>query len=276
MDMYGIGKTNMANAKHRRAMLPQEIADFKELQKMAYTYDNYTLPLFQQLYALAPKATKLSQLQCIPIFGNLYVFFLHIRFISRATNFGCLDSSTKMKMVGIAMLTLLVGFIPFVNVWATYKLTPLYSCWRLLSNDIVAKGLYSGVSTAGARTEFITAENDMRPLSQITAGSLKGHNSLGTSSSATLNGTPTHKKFSDKELDDEYNATRRELVGYSSFCPVPGRDTMAATENPDFDEVDEKKRSFECLRVSKLPEEAEFLKAKYPIRKSALDNWPLN
>ncbi|KAJ1666779.1 hypothetical protein IW140_002371 [Coemansia sp. RSA 1813] len=275
MDMYYNGRGGMGNALHRRAMMPDEVTDFKELQRMAYTYDNYTLPLFQPLYALAPNATKLAQIQCIPVLGNLYILMLHIRFIARANNFSCLNGSTTIRMVFITLIMLLVGFIPFVNVWATYRMQPLHSCWRLFSNDILSKGLYLGVSEAGMRTEFTTLDNQMRPMSHMAADSFRDEFSQGTASSATLNGAPTLLKLSDKELDDEYMQTNRGKNGHSSFCPIPGRDTMAATESRDVEDSDEKRRSFESLRVSKMPEEADFLKKKYSVRKSALDNYPL-
>ncbi|KAJ2386133.1 hypothetical protein GGI23_006562 [Coemansia sp. RSA 2559] len=277
MNMQGNGGIGVANMVHRRAMMHHELTDFKELQGLAYTYDNYRLPLFPSLYALAPNSTKLAQLQCIPVLGNLYIFLLHIRFIWRAGNFVCLDTSTKLWMLGIATLTLLIGFIPFVNVWAVYKMQPLNSCWRAFSNNILSKGLYPGVSEAGMRTEFTTLEHDnMRPVSQASVDSFreqfKDHYSEGTASSATLSGPPPIKELSDKELDAGYAQTSRAKNGHSSFCPIPGRDTLVIPK--DFDS-DEKRRSFEGLRVSKIPEEADFLKKDYTLRQSALDNFPL-
>ncbi|KAJ2551051.1 hypothetical protein EV175_003834 [Coemansia sp. RSA 1933] len=277
--MYATGGVGLPNTVHRRPMMHHELTDFKELQGLAYTYDNYKLPLFPSLYALAPNATKLAQLQCIPVLGNLYIFFLHLKFIWRAGNFVCLDTSTKMRMFGIAIVTLLLGFIPFFNVYAVYKMQPLHSCWRAFSNNILSKGLYPGVSEAGMRTEFTTTlDNNMRPMSRMTADSFreefKDHYSEGTTSSATLKGSPTIKTFTDQELDDVYKQTSRAKNAYSSFCPVPNRDTMATTVKGN-DDDDEKKRSFEGLRVSTIPEEADFLKKDYVLRQSALDNFPL-
>ncbi|KAJ2622253.1 hypothetical protein GGI25_002893 [Coemansia spiralis] len=279
MDDMGMGRSS---PQHRRAMMRHEVDNFKEMQHMAYTWDNYILPLFQPLYALAPKSTKLSQLQCIPIFGNIYVFFLHLKFISKSRKFVCLDSSTNMKLIGIAAITLLMGFIPFANVWLTYKMQPLNTCWRIFSNDIFSKGLYPGISEAGMRTEFATSSHGLhdRPMSHMSTHLFQDNREFAsphTASTATLNGTPVAKGFNDGRLVDD--RTTREKRGYSSFCPVPGRDTMSNYHEDyyyDGDKSDTRKHSFESLRVSVMPEEADFLKKKYSVRKSALDNWPLH
>ncbi|KAJ2315623.1 hypothetical protein H4S02_007377 [Coemansia sp. RSA 2611] len=302
----------------QRPMMHHELESFKKLQSFVYEYDSYSLPLFAQLHEVSPESTKLSQLECLPIIGNLAVFAILARFIAQSSDFDCLGASTKLKMYGIALMFLVVGFVPFFNVWIVYRTKPLYRCWRLFSQNIGSKGLYPGVSEAGMRIEYVTPNTQgSRP-----ADGSQAHTSYAAST-ITLNATPpmTGRKPAARatntpRTDDRHQSGHRPSVhppapepvssrprdesrerrGYSSFCPMPtNRNTAAESEfapNRDtrgdldyasrdsrFDSQYERmsvgKRLFESMRVSAFPEEADFLKSKYSVRQSALDNWPL-
>ncbi|KAJ2159195.1 hypothetical protein GGF46_003204 [Coemansia sp. RSA 552] len=393
------------NIRLQRPMMHHEALSFKKLQSSAYEFDSYTLPLFSQLETVSPDATKLAQLECIPIIGNLSVVCIISRFIIHANEFDCLNTSTRLKLVGVALFVFVFGFIPFLNVWLVYKLKPLYLCWRLFSNDIGSKGLYQGNSEGGRSTDSIIPPDKLAKMSLL-AGRVPSNLSVATSTS-TLNGTPPlssskyhggpgdkhrtmdsampppvryppgrrrperdtyasrspshsperggyarrgseshsfdsrgsgrysfdsrepsragpprdasprgraprgrsprgrapgrgppgrgspsrgppeyspgrspsrgfppektgHGNPFDSGSDNEQNSTRR---GYSSFLPMPSsRNTIADSE---YDAQSTAGRSFESARVSQFPEEADFLKSKYSVRQSAIDNWPL-
>ncbi|KAJ1998469.1 hypothetical protein GGI04_004991 [Coemansia thaxteri] len=66
--------------------------------------------------------------------------------------------------------------------------------------------------------------------------------------------------------------------GYGSFCPVStNQDSGAVARDSEYynDGVRTGKHSFESMRASTIPDEADFLKNDYMDRKSYLDNWPL-
>ncbi|KAJ2794609.1 hypothetical protein H4R20_006167 [Coemansia guatemalensis] len=289
-------------------MIDYEAVSFKKLQSCAYEYDNYTIPLFPRFKRICPDSTKLSQLQCFPIIGNIGICIILSRFILHATGFACLSTSTKLRMAGMCFAMFVLGFIPFFNVWLVYKVQPLYMCWRWFSSDIGSKGLYHGMSEIGMLTQYITAEaNAAQRSSHLTMSSIgdsnRSHSSLAPST-VTLNESPpiSGNKYSSKSTS-KYQSTTHGTVnfypsvdkpypkvqrlwsksqassqhanrsGYSSFCPVPtNRSTVAESEN---DTQSTHRKSYESARVSVFPEEADFLKSNYPVRQSAIDNWPL-
>ncbi|KAJ2826593.1 hypothetical protein IWW50_002286 [Coemansia erecta] len=228
--------------------------------------------------------------------------------------FGCLSTSTKLRMFGVSFATLILGFIPFFNVWFVYRVKPLFVCWRLFSDDVGSKGLYNGVSEAGMQIEYVTANSKSNSMRiQSNEGLAQSHYSYAPST-VTLNPSPplTGAKYSKDrgtyqssrlpsvryppEKNQAAKDERAERRAYGSFCPVStARNTMAESEyapnrgtRPDLEhsnrytradsEYDTQSvgaRSFESIRVSAFPEEADFLKSKYSVRQSALDNWPL-
>ncbi|KAJ1856004.1 hypothetical protein GGH12_003013 [Coemansia sp. RSA 1822] len=292
------------NIRLQRPMMHHEALNFKRLQSSAFEYDSYNVPLFGRLEEVSPESTKLSQLECLPIIGNLIVCYIINRFILHAMEFGCLSGSTKLKMYGVCFLTLVLGFIPFFNVWFVYRIKPLYLCWSLFSSDVGSKGLYHGVSEAGMRTEYITANN-----TDLENSSSEHAYSSYVASTVTLNSPPVtgkHAKARDTYASSRYPSVRypppkshaaksdSERRGYSSFIPVPtNRNTVADSEyaprdtrtdfnsnrytraDSEYDTRSVAGRSFESMRMSSFPEEADFLKSKYSVRQSALDNWPL-
>ncbi|KAJ1759781.1 hypothetical protein LPJ77_002775 [Coemansia sp. RSA 2523] len=287
------------NVRLQRPMMHHEVLSFKRLQSSALEYDSYNMPLFGRLEEVSPESTKLSQLECLPIIGNLIVCYIISQFIHSTMEFSCLSGSTKLKMYGICFVTFVLGFIPFFNVWFVYRIKPLYLCWSLFSRDVGSKGLYHGISEAGMRTEYITASNDAES---------DGHAySSYVASTVTLNSPVTgkHAKTRDTYASSRYPSVRYpppkshaaksdfERRGYSSFIPVPtNRNTVADSEytrdtrtdfnsnrytqaDSEYDTRSVAGRSFESMRMSSFPEEADFLKSKYSVRQSALDNWPL-
>ncbi|KAI7823132.1 hypothetical protein BX661DRAFT_207137 [Kickxella alabastrina] len=314
---------HMDGEKHTRPMTFEEAGEFKGLQSMAYEYDNYLLPLFPSLRALAPQATKISQLQCIPIFGNLVVFYITCKFISRSTNIGCIGGSTIVYMLGYSLLMFIVGFIPFVNVWLAYKLRPLYKCWQLFSSEIDNRGLYYGVSKAGMLAEF--------PVSELTTSSMYHLASPPTGTTPLKgipyeipNDTPNGPAIPIKAAVEKHHSVDsvpRDKRGYSSFIPVQlphhvqnqlqvqaqnqmygqmqaqgqvkgqiqaqgknqgqgyghgaGTNPRSTMADSEYDAYSTRRHSFDSMRASTIPEEADFLKKGYTVRQSHLDNWPL-
>ncbi|KAJ2779736.1 hypothetical protein H4R18_003839 [Coemansia javaensis] len=279
----------------QRPMMPYEARSFKMLQSLAYEYDNYNLPLFQQIAAASPEATRLAQLECFPIIGNLIVCCIIVRFIGHAAQFACLSGSTKAKMWGVAGGMLVLGFIPFFNVWLVDRVKPLYQCWRMFSRDVGSKGLYTGVLDVAVRNTLIEAASSRAaPSSYSRMTKVSSVHSMGsdrTLSTATLNGpaplgdkqgkleivehTParTRPAKASRMFNDDDDDDSMERSGFSSFLPVStARNTMAGS---DYDSRSTKKHSFESARASTMPEEADFLKSKYSLRQSAIDNWPL-
>ncbi|KAJ1743661.1 hypothetical protein LPJ68_000718 [Coemansia sp. RSA 1086] len=304
------------NIRLQRPMMHYETIQFKRLQNLAYEYDSYNLPLFADIERASPEATKLSQLECLPIVGNLIVCFIIGRFISNAMEFTCLSSSTKIKMSGICLATFILGFIPFFNVWFAYRYKPLYRCWQLFSDDIGSKGLYNGVSDAGIQMEYLNSNktnsyapsynSHTQPYSSYAASTAtlnpsppltgfgKGNNKYSTYSNYRSTQQYSPKKPAADE--DLHTKNSRERRGYSSFCPVPSnRNTNAVSEAPvsgkmridseysyrysrddsEYGETNGDRRSYESARLSSFPEEADFIKNKYVVRQSAMDNWPL-
>ncbi|KAJ1833623.1 hypothetical protein LPJ63_002619 [Coemansia sp. RSA 2711] len=192
----------------QRPMMHHELESFKKLQSFVYEYDSYSLPLFAQLHEVSPESTKLSQLECLPIIGNLAVFAILARFIAQSSDFDCLGASTKLKMYGIALMFLVVGFVPFFNVWIVYRTKPLYRSFCPMPTN----------RNTAAESEFAPNRDTRGDLDYASR---------------------------DSRFDSQYE---RMSVG---------------------------KRLFESMRVSAFPEEADFLKSKYSVRQSALDNWPL-
>ncbi|KAJ2454345.1 hypothetical protein EV183_001591 [Coemansia sp. RSA 2336] len=301
------------NIRLQRPMMHYETIQFKRLQNLAYEYDSYNLPLFADIERASPEATKLSQLECLPIVGNLIVCFIIGRFINNSMEFTCLSPSTKIKMSGICLMTLILGFIPFFNVWFAYKYKPLYRCWRLFSDDIGSKGLYNGVSDAGIKMEYLNSKANSHapsysshmPHSSYAASTAtlnpsppltgfgKGNNKYSTySNDRSTQQLSPKKPAADEHLDAKGSRERR---GYSSFCPMPSnRNTHAMSEAPvsgkmraDSEysyrysrdgseyETNGDRRSYESARLSSFPEEADFIKSNYVVRQSAMDNWPL-
>ncbi|KAJ2851811.1 hypothetical protein IWW36_000772 [Coemansia brasiliensis] len=313
------------NIRLQRPMMHYETIQFKRLQNLAYEYDSYNLPLFADIERASPEATKLSQLECIPVIGNLIVSFIIGRFISNAMEFTCLSASTKIKMTGLCLVTFILGFIPFFNVWFVYRYKPLYRCWQLFSDDIGSKGLYNGVSDAGIQMDYLNCGSDARSTHVPSYSSHTQPHSSYVASTATLNPSPPltgfgkgNSKYSTYSTysNDRYRSTQqyspkkqasdddgldkkssREHRGYSSFCPMPSnRNTTAAmSEAPvsgkmrvdseysyrysrgdsESGETNGDRRSYESARLSSFPEEADFIKNKYVVRQSAMDNWPL-
>ncbi|KAJ2062718.1 hypothetical protein GGI17_002225 [Coemansia sp. S146] len=287
-----------APRQFRRAMLCEEAEDFKRLQRVVFDYDNYIVPLFPRLYKISPKSTKVAQLQCIPIIGNLFIFWLTSRFIYQSMKFDCLSTSTTLYMMAYSGAMFAVGFIPFIGVWATYKLKPLYTCWALFSKDINNKGLYHGESIPGARAEFPVRDtmasnmSSIRPTNRNTdliempvltpsrppaARSIDDNQSRfaappekGRYAPADL--PPPPPSYGNKPQDGERH-------GYSSFCPVPTNNqrSYAARDSEYYDDdgMSTRKHSFDSLRASTMPEEADFLKNDYMGRQSYINNWPL-
>ncbi|KAJ2714558.1 hypothetical protein H4R19_001666 [Coemansia spiralis] len=321
------------NLRLERPMMGHEALNFKRLQNVAYSYDNYNLPLFAQLRDKSPDATRLAQLECLPIVGNLAVCFVIGRFIKEAIGFGCLSDATKLRMFAILAGIFVVGFVPFFNVWLVYQTKPLYQCWRLFSRDVGSKGLYGGmtemdvraVSMAAAAAAPSPTQLDDRATMPPPSKGTGHHGSSYTASTATLTGArsinsskyysrgPTPKGHTDRyevvkhtaagkdvpakgdwRHNDNDDDASGERYGYSSFCPMsttrntaagsmmeprtPIRgyrdDKRATTADSDYDPRSTK-HSFESARVSAFPEEADFLKSKYSLRQSAIDNWPL-
>ncbi|KAJ2798132.1 hypothetical protein H4R21_004054 [Coemansia helicoidea] len=312
-----------------RPMMGYEAQNFKRLQNLAYSYDNYNLPLFANYPDSSPDATRFAQLECFPIVGNLTVCFVIGRFINQAIGFGCLSQATKLKMFGILAGIFVLGFIPFFNVWLVYKTKPLYQCWRLFSRDVGSKGLYGGMTELNVRTiSMVEAPSRERSESRAATSHLNkpidGHASRYTTSTTTLNdarsinskyysrGPPPKGRTEGYDVvkhtpgakpgpakgdwrhNDDDDDFPRDRPGFSSFCPVSTtRNTMAesvmeprtpmtgyrdykrtTTADSDYDPRSTK-HSFESARVSAFPDEADFLKSKYSLRQSAIDNWPL-
>ncbi|KAJ1960179.1 hypothetical protein GGI12_003948 [Dipsacomyces acuminosporus] len=159
--------TRMSSFVPRREMLYDEAEDYRKLQRMAYEYDNYATPLIPKLGKYAPNATKLTQLQCIPIVGNIIVLSISLNFALKTRRFEGLGNRPFRRMLLRIMLVFFLGFIPFVCVYATYKLCPLYTSWTIFSSEIDAKGMYLGVSVAGRRAEFPTPHNTILPENHI-------------------------------------------------------------------------------------------------------------
>ncbi|KAI8325179.1 hypothetical protein GQ54DRAFT_295629 [Martensiomyces pterosporus] len=144
----------MSNFVPKREMLYDEAADYIMLQRLAYEYDNYTAPLIPKLHAVSPQATKLTQLQCFPVVGNIIVLYISLNFALQTRRFEGLGGAPFRRMLARILLVFLIGFVPFVSVYATYKLRPLYTSWMIFSDEIDAKGMYLGMSVAGRRAEF--------------------------------------------------------------------------------------------------------------------------
>ncbi|KAJ2718601.1 hypothetical protein GGI07_005684, partial [Coemansia sp. Benny D115] len=271
-----------ASDKLTRPMTYFEAEEFKKLQSMAFEYDNYLLPLFPSLHSVAPQATKISQMQCIPILGNLYYLYISLYFIMRTTNINNGGSSTVVQMLGYTMFMFIVGFIPFVNVWVAYKMNPLYRCWLVFSERVDVHGLYYGVSKSGMRTEYLIDES-------LNESSGMHHLATPPSSNTPLRAipyegpsipegqmppAPTKENGGKHYSVDSIPANRR---GYSSFIPVPvmplipdlstmpakpaavTRLTMAESEYTDFST---RRHSFDSMRASTIPDEADFLLAR--------------
>ncbi|KAJ1900225.1 hypothetical protein IW146_005765 [Coemansia sp. RSA 922] len=281
----------------RRAMLYEEAEDFKRLQRVVFDYDNYIVPLFPRLYKISPKSTKVAQLQCIPIIGNLFIFWLTSRFIYQSMKFDCLSTSTTLYMMAYSGAMFAVGFIPFIGVWATYKLKPLYTCWTLFSKDINNKGLYHGESIPGARAEFPVRDTMVSNMSSIRP--TNRNTDLIEMPVLTPSRPPPARSIDDNQLrfaappekgryapadlsppPPSYGNKPQEgeRHGYSSFCPVPTNNQRAyASRDSEYydDGISTRKHSFDSMRASTMPEEADFLKNNYMDRLSYLDNWPL-
>ncbi|KAJ2826420.1 hypothetical protein FBU31_003447, partial [Coemansia sp. 'formosensis'] len=225
-----------APRQFRRAMLYEEAEDFKRLQRVVFDYDNYIVPLFPRLYKVAPKSTKLAQLQCIPIIGNLFIFWLTNRFIYQSMKFDCLSTSTVIYMMAYSGFMFAIGFIPFAGVWATYKMKPLYTCWALFSKDINNKGLYHGESIPGARAEFPardTITSNMSSFHQVNRDTdliempvMAPNNPSAARSiddSQTRYAAPQEKgRYAPADLPPpppSYGNKAQEGGRYSSFCP---------------------------------------------------------
>ncbi|PIA15571.1 hypothetical protein COEREDRAFT_81899 [Coemansia reversa NRRL 1564] len=181
-------------------------------------------------------------------------------------------------------------------------------CWRWFSNDIGSKGLYHGMSELGMLTQYVTADGaPAQRSSHLTMSSISGSNRSRTSlapSTVTLNESPPISGNNDRlksgskyqltthhtlnyypSVEQPYPKVERlwgksqtndqnvEGSGYSSFCPVPIN--QSATRESENDTQSTHRKSFESARVSVFPEEADFLKSKYSIRQSTIDNWPL-
>ncbi|KAJ2440945.1 hypothetical protein GGF42_007460 [Coemansia sp. RSA 2424] len=274
----------------QRAMLHEEAEDFKRLQRVVFDYDNYIVPLFPRLYKVSPKSTKVAQLQCIPILGNLFIFWLTSRFIYQSMKFDCLSASTTAYMMGFSGVMFLIGFIPFIGVWATYKMKPLYTCWTLFSKDINNKGLYHGESVPGARAEFPARSTMASNMSSICPTNrdidLIEMPALMPSSphQAGRFGAPLEKgHYAPTDMSPPpplYGKKTQEGERYNSFCPVPTgsnqRSTAAYRESEYYDDgMGTRKHSFDSLRASTMPEAADFLKNDYMDRDSYINNWPL-
>ncbi|KAJ2742583.1 hypothetical protein GGI20_004374 [Coemansia sp. BCRC 34301] len=280
-----------AARQFRRPMLHEEAEDFKRLQRVVFDYDNYIIPLFPRLYKVAPKSTKVAQIQCIPLIGNLFIFWLTSRFIYQSMKFDCLSTSTTMYMMGFSGAMFLVGFIPFIGVWATYKMKPLYTCWTLFSKDINNKGLYHGESIPGARAEFpvnsTSANGDMSSIHSTSRD-------VDLIEMPVLTPSPPHqasrysptlekRRYSPAAMSPPpplYGKRAGDGERYSSFCPVPTSNNQRATttnrESEYYnDGISTRHHSFDGLRVSTMPEEVDFLKNDYMDRDSYINNWPL-
>ncbi|KAJ2895713.1 hypothetical protein GGI21_003541 [Coemansia aciculifera] len=274
----------------QRAMLYEEAEDFKRLQRLVFDYDNYIVPLFPRLYKVAPKSTKLAQLQCIPIVGNLFIFWLTSRFIYKSMNFDCLSTSTVAFMMCYSGIMFLVGFVPFLGVWATYKMKPLYTCWTMFSKDINNKGLYHGESASGARAEFPVRDTMRTDMSSICPTNRDIDliempvMTPNPSHQAARSGSPPEKGFYAPSRTPPpppmYGNKALDSNDYNSFCPVPTgnnqRSTAANHQSEYYDDgLSTRNHSFDGLRASTMPEAADFLKNDYMERDSYINNWPL-
>ncbi|KAJ1844653.1 hypothetical protein LPJ73_005097 [Coemansia sp. RSA 2703] len=273
-----IDDSEQVNGKFTQPMSFEEAEEFKRLQSMAYEYDSYLLPLFPSLYALAPQSTKISQLECIPIIGNLAVFYIICKFIIRASSIGSIGGNTTLYMFGYAFFMLITGFIPFANVWIAYNMRPLYKCWQILSAEVDKRGLYYGVSKTGMRTEYaasVLASSNLYHLASPSTGNTQLQGIPYEISNPAIHGSPAKNKEM-KHMSDEM--VYREKRGYSSFIPVrdygkqPPKSIIADSE---YDDYSTRRHSFDSMRASTVPSEADFLKKGYSIRQSHLDNWPL-
>ncbi|KAJ2690709.1 hypothetical protein IWW39_000511 [Coemansia spiralis] len=291
------GRNNPVPRQFQRAMLHEEAENFKRLQRLVFDYDNYIVPLFPRLYKVSPKSTKLAQLQCIPIVGNLFIFWLTSRFIYKSMKFECLSTSTTAYMVAFSGALFALGFVPFIGVWATYRLKPLYTCWTLFSKDINNKGLYHGESIPGARAEFPVRDSMTSHMSSIhqtnhvsdliempvltpsrpplARSADYGQSKFaappekGRYSPADL--PPPPPSYGNKHLD-------MERQGYSSFCPVPANNQRAySARDSEYygDGMNTRKQSLYSMRASSIPEEADYSKDDYMDHQSYINNWPL-
>ncbi|KAJ2707153.1 hypothetical protein FB645_000979 [Coemansia sp. IMI 203386] len=265
------------NNKLSRPMTPEEEGEFRKLQSMAYEYDSYTLPLFPSLDTLAPQSTKISQLECIPIIGNLAVFYIICKFIARSTNVGSVGGITVMHMIGYSVFMLVTGFIPFLNVWIAYNMRPLYKCWQVFSAEVDNRGLYHGAAGSSIKPEHMSSllrNSGMHHLATPPTGNspLKAvpytdpNNTLGNVSQVR----PVEKHYS-------VDSVPRDKRGYSSFIPMQNqvKPYVGAPTESEYDAYSTRRHSFDSMRASTLPDEADFLKKGYSIRQSHLDNWPL-
>ncbi|KAJ1949960.1 hypothetical protein EC988_004565, partial [Linderina pennispora] len=137
-----------------RTMLDDEHRCFVELSEMARHYDDHMLPLCATLDSVCPQATKIAQIQCIPIIGNLVVFGLSMRFAFRTLHFRCFQRHPIWSMLPVIMMVFVLGFIPFVGVWVTFKLRPIYRAWLIFSKAIDEANLIPGPSTRGMQAEY--------------------------------------------------------------------------------------------------------------------------
>ncbi|KAJ1644918.1 hypothetical protein LPJ64_003435 [Coemansia asiatica] len=262
-----------------RSMTPEEENEFKQLQKMAYEYDNYALPLFPSLYTIAPQSTKISQLECIPIIGNLVVFYIICKFIVRTTNVGSIGGITFMTMLGYSVFMLITGFVPFINVWIAYKTRPLYRCWQVFSAEVDNRGLYhGGVANAGLKPEYMSSLLRSSGMHHL-ATPPTGHTPV-RAVPYSENQTKALKAIPPMQAIDKHysmDSAPKERRGFSSFIPMQHQNKpypIAPTET-DYDANSTRRHSFESTRASILPDEADFIKTGYAIRQSHLDNWPL-
>lgn len=241
---------------YNRVMLQAEADTYRQLQTTAFNLDNYVLPLFNRLYKCSPKSTKLSQLQCIPILGNLLIFCISTRFLFKTmSTFGCLQGATKFNMVGLTLLMFVVGFIPFLGVWMVYRIKPLYQCWRWASWDIDRVGLYC----TGSTDEIQNSSAD---------SIYQGYNPK-----TILDDTSILPPVSNTLSGD----SKSTMDAYGSFCPMRTHSTRRKTDVSvaESDGRTTGHHSFASMRASTIPEEAEFLKGGYMQRQSYLDNYPL-
>ncbi|KAJ1929447.1 hypothetical protein FBU59_007046, partial [Linderina macrospora] len=88
MSQHG-SRTNHRDLLPTRTMLDDERRCFVELNEMARHYDDHMLPLCATFGSVCPQATKIAQIQCIPIIGNLIVFGLSMRLAFRTLRFKC-------------------------------------------------------------------------------------------------------------------------------------------------------------------------------------------
>ncbi|KAJ1811523.1 hypothetical protein LPJ75_004104 [Coemansia sp. RSA 2598] len=260
-----------------RPMTAEEEDEFKHLQKMAYEYDNYNLPLFPSLYTLAPQSTKISQLECIPIIGNLVVFYIICKFIARTTAVGSIGGITIMHMLGYGMFMLVTGFIPFLNVWIAYNMRPLYRCWQVFSAEVDHRGLYQGAADLGLKPEYMSSllrNSGMHHLATPPTGNtpLRAVPYV-TGPNEALNGIPRVQPI---EKHYSVDSVPKDKRGYSSFIPMQHQNKpyVGAPTESEYD-ASTRRHSFDSMRASTLPDEADFLKKGYSIRQSHLDNWPL-